>query len=102
MTNETKKNIKHPKHKEKTIEETFRNLSGYKNSYEIIISDGGSTDRTLEIAQKYNCKIVKHSLSHRQTIAEGRNEGAFLSAGDYIVLFAPSSTLQARPERFLL
>ena len=70
---------------EKVIEETLRNLSSYHNSHEIIISDGGSTDLTLEITKNYNCKIVQHLETHKQTIAEGRNEGAFLSVGNYIV-----------------
>jgi len=33
-------------------------LQSYKN-YEIIIVDNGSKDRTLEIAKKYETKIVK-------------------------------------------
>lgn len=37
---------------------TLQSLSGFKN-YEIIISDGGSKDNTLQIAAKYDAKIVK-------------------------------------------
>ncbi|MFO7446845.1 MAG: glycosyltransferase [Ignavibacteriaceae bacterium] len=56
-----------------------------KFDLEIIISDGGSIDKTIEIAQK-NCDIVKiHSNKHRQNIAEGRNEGAKLASGDVLV-----------------
>ena len=28
------------------------------NIYEIIVVDGQSTDKTIEIAKKYNCKII--------------------------------------------
>ena len=70
---------------EKTIEETLRILSSYHGYHEIIVSDGGSTDRTLEIAQKYTKNIIKHAGYYRQTIAEGRNVGAFNAKGDYIV-----------------
>ncbi len=70
---------------EKVIEKTLENLSGYNGLYEIILSDGKSTDRTLEIAKKYNCKIVQHTGEHRQTIAEARNKGAFLASGDFII-----------------
>ncbi|MDR0699979.1 MAG: glycosyltransferase family 2 protein [Tannerella sp.] len=37
-----------------------RVLSSVKNFDEIIICDMYSTDRTLKIAQKYNCKIIFH------------------------------------------
>lgn len=39
------------------LESTLQSLSGFKN-YEIIISDGGSVDGTLEIAERFNAKIV--------------------------------------------
>ena len=70
---------------ETTIEETLRNLSKCTRPHEIIVSDGGSSDRTIEIAKKYNCTVIRHLSSHRQTIAEGRNIGAFAAKGDYIV-----------------
>lgn len=67
------------------LEDTLKNISRYLGSHEIIISDGGSTDRTIEIARKYTDKIIVHKQSHRQTIPEGRNAGAFASHGSYIV-----------------
>lgn len=70
---------------EKTIEETLRLLQLYEGSHEIIVSDGGSTDKTLEISRKYTTNIIEHRGIHRQTIAEGRNAGAFGSRGEYIV-----------------
>ena len=70
---------------EKEIENTFRNLSLYSGAHEVIVSDGGSTDKTLEIARKYDVKIVEHKAEHRQTIAEGRNAGADIALGEYIV-----------------
>lgn len=36
-----------------------RLLESLKNFSEIIICDGGSTDNTLKIAKKYNCKIIE-------------------------------------------
>ena len=53
---------------------------------EIILSDGGSTDKTLDIAAEYTHLIAKHEdIFHRQTIAEGRNHGAALASGDVLI-----------------
>ena len=53
---------------------------------EIIVSDGGSTDATLTIASEYTSRIAKHEgISHRQTIAEGRNSGTALASGKILV-----------------
>lgn len=41
---------------EKTLEKALNSL---KNFAEIIICDGGSTDETLKIAKKHNCKIIQ-------------------------------------------
>ena len=51
-------------------------------SYEIILADAGSKDKTLEIAKKYNCKIIPGGLP-----AKGKNEGAKIAKGD-ILFFA--------------
>lgn len=52
---------------------------------EVIVSDGGSTDRTVEIAVGYGAVVVKHTEDRRQTIAEGRNRGAEAARGDALV-----------------
>jgi glycosyltransferase involved in cell wall biosynthesis len=56
-----------------------------KYDCEIVISDGGSTDTTLEVAKKYTDQIIQHSRNNRQTIAEGRNSGANISSGDILI-----------------
>ena len=61
---------------EKTIENTLRCLDAFSGEKEIIVSDGGSKDKTIEIASKYTNKIVIHKDSKRQNIAQGRNAGA--------------------------
>lgn len=56
-----------------------------KYNYEIIISDGGSKDRTIEIAKKYSDKIVIHNEQRRQKISEGKNLGFKVSEGDILI-----------------
>jgi glycosyltransferase involved in cell wall biosynthesis len=43
---------------------------------ELIVSDGGSKDGTIEIARTFADVVVLHHEDRRQTIAEGRNAGA--------------------------
>lgn len=62
--------------------------------YEIIIADGGSRDRTLEIAENFKCKTVKGDLP-----AKGKNEGAKAAKGD-LILFLDADTVFL-PEGFL-
>ena len=49
------------------------------DDYEIILADAGSTDKTLEIAEKYNCKIIPGGSP-----ARGRNEGAKVANGELL------------------
>lgn len=53
--------------------------------YEIIVSDGGSKDKTLAIAEKYADKVVKNETVQRQNIAIGRNLGAQAASGNFLV-----------------
>lgn len=70
-----------------------------KFNIELIISDGGSTDRTIEIALKYCDKLALHKEIRKQTIAEGRNKGSELAEGD-IFIFINGDTRPENPEKF--
>ena len=61
--------------------------------YEMILADAGSQDKTLEIAKKYNCKIIPGGLP-----AKARNEGAKIAKGD-ILFFLDADTVL--PDNFL-
>jgi glycosyltransferase involved in cell wall biosynthesis len=67
--------------------------------FEIIISDGQSQDKTLEIAASFGAKIVRHQGEKRQTISEARNLGAKLAHGDYLV-FIDADTFIPDPDNF--
>jgi glycosyltransferase involved in cell wall biosynthesis len=66
---------------------------------ELIVSDGGSGDRTLEIARRYAHKVVENKDCVRQTIAMGRNAGAGQASGKVLV-FLNADTLIADVDRF--
>jgi glycosyltransferase involved in cell wall biosynthesis len=85
---------------EKVIEKLLQNLREIKNfDYEIIVTDGGSEDKTLEIAKKYGAKIVENKSGIRQTIGEGRNLGAAEATGQFLV-FLDADVYIPKPEEF--
>jgi glycosyltransferase involved in cell wall biosynthesis len=71
-----------------------------KYDYEIVISDGGSKDSTIEVASKYTDKIITHKSSERQTIAEGRNNGANIATGE-IYIFLDGDVLFKNINQFM-
>jgi len=70
---------------EKVIEKTLQNLKKYTGEYEIIVSDGLSTDKTAEIARKYTDKVLVDMSGAKQTIARGRNTGASFAKGEFFI-----------------
>jgi glycosyltransferase involved in cell wall biosynthesis len=54
---------------------------------ELIVSDGGSTDGTVDIAKKRVHIVLDEVKDRKQTIGEGRNRGAFQSSGDVLLFF---------------
>jgi glycosyltransferase involved in cell wall biosynthesis len=74
-----------------TLQATYR--------LELVVSDGGSTDRTLEIARGKAGTVVENAGGLRQTIAMGRNRGAEGATGQ-ILVFLCADTRIADHERF--
>ncbi len=83
---------------EKVISATLAALK-FPQSHEIIVSDGGSTDRTVQLARERAEQVIVHSGGERQTIAEGRNAGAAVARGEFLVFLDADCTLE-NPEEF--
>ncbi|MFZ3043905.1 MAG: glycosyltransferase [Minisyncoccia bacterium] len=81
------------------LERTLQNLNALEIPHEIIITDGGSTDGTLDVARRYTDKIVVWDQSRRQTFGEAKNAGAALAAGTFLV-FIDADVLIPEPQAF--
>jgi len=77
---------------ERYIEDCLKSLKeqSFKN-YEIIVSDGLSTDNTVKIAKKYTKNVIS---SKDKGIGDGRNKGAKIAKGE-ILLFLDADTIIA-------
>jgi len=88
---------------EKLLERTLRCFPEdlrERHGIELIVSDGGSHDRTVEIARHLADLVVVHTEERRQTIAEGRNKGAEAATGDLLV-FLCADTVPRDAEEFV-
>lgn len=64
-----------------------------KYKYEIIISDGGSTDKTIEKAKDLVEKYYVHNENFRQNIAMGRNKGREFAESKILVFLSGDSRI---------
>lgn len=62
-----------------------------RDKYEIIVSDGTSVDKTVEIAKKYADMVV---TSEKRGIWWGRNYGAKFAKGKYLVFIDADTTIK--------
>lgn len=77
---------------ERTLKLCLQSISGQnypKNKIEIIVADGGSKDKTLEIAKKYDTKIILNLLK----TAEAGKAIALKKAKNEIVAFIDSDNI---------
>ena len=68
--------------------------------HEIIVSDGGSTDRTVELAQPFASKIVTASGPGRPTVSQGRNDGAKAAEPGEFYIFLDADCAIPEPDKF--
>src|SRR5690348_14444255 len=67
--------------------------------YEVIVSDGHSADKTVEIAKKFADKVVEHDGKTRQNISQGRNAGAAAAKGEFLVFLDADGRIE-NPDSF--
>lgn len=75
---------------EKLIVQTvsqFTSLLKEKYKIELIISDGGSTDKTLELCKNHSEIIEQAKPGEKQNIPQGRNAGAKAASGSLFYFF---------------
>lgn len=81
------------------LERTLKNFNALEIQHEIIITDGGSKDETLDVARRYTDKIVVWDQPRRQTFGEAKNAGAALATGEFIVCI-DADVLIPEPQSF--
>lgn len=75
-------------------------LDGVKEFDEIVICDMGSTDRTIEIAQEFNCHILSHE---KMSIVEPARNFAIQSAkNDWVLLLDADELITEKLKKELL
>ncbi|MFC4811612.1 glycosyltransferase [Paenibacillus sp. GCM10023250] len=81
------------KNEEKQLE---RALSSIPSSFEIIVTDTGSTDRTVEIAKRYAEGVYAHEW--QDDFADARNASIARATGDYILIMDADERLPDHAE----
>jgi len=82
------------KNEEEMLEDCLKTISGFD---EIVISDTGSEDRTVEIAKKYTDKVYT-DYKWRDNFAEARNVSKSKCTGDWIFVIDADETLEVSVE----
>lgn len=75
------------------IEACLKSIAGQdypKGKVEVLVADGGSTDRTVEIARKYGCRILKNPL---KTSESGKAVGVKKAKGELIAFIDSDNIL---------
>lgn len=77
---------------EKYLPRLLNNLQSQAiGEHEIIVSDGGSKDNTVQIAKQSGCKVIKNAKGKKGP-AHQRNAGAEIAKGEFL-LFLDADTI---------
>jgi len=82
------------RNEELILENALKALSLYSGEKEIIVSDDGSIDKTVEIAKKYTDKVLIYNGDIKRKISGVRNAGAKVATGDYLVFIDADVTVK--------
>lgn len=74
------------------INQAIEGILKQNMNVEIIVVDDCSTDNTVEIAEGYGCKIVRHEASKGQVA--GKNSGLKVAKGKYILFHDHDDIMQ--------
>jgi len=75
---------------EKDIADSIKAIKGgFSLPHEIIVSDGGSNDKTVEIAQQYADRVIVGEPG----VSKQRNSGARAAKGEFLVFIDCGSTI---------
>ena len=79
----------------RTIKACLRSLKDqdYGGELEIVVADGGSTDGTVDILNKYDCKVVKEKTGNPETAKAIALKQA---TGDLVLLIATDNVLPTK------
>ena len=71
---------------ESTIERTMRSTLSQEGNFELeyIITEGGSTDRTVEIIKSFNDPRIKLLDARKTNVSQGINLGLRSATGDML------------------
>ena len=71
--------------KENCIRKTLESVKKQRfKDYEVIVVDDGSTDRSLEEAEKMKCENISIIRQQNQGVSVARNTGILHAQGEYI------------------
>ncbi len=81
---------------ESCIAESVRAMKSKLTAFpsEIIVSDGKSTDRTVELARAAGAVVLEYKEAARQNIAQGRNAGGKAARGEFVVFMDADSRIE--------
>ena len=80
---------------ERYIEQTIQSVLGQSwQRLEYIIVDGGSTDKTVDIINRYREHLARFVSEKDEGIADAMNKGLALARGDYVLFLQADDYLQ--------